>query len=82
MTKTQQFVIWLDGFLEASSNNDLKSADVKKIKTKLDNIFEHVAEKPAHKKTLEDLSKEHNFPVHSGLPHNSWPPSNGDIYRC
>ena len=43
MNKLQNFVIWLDGFLDATGDN-LSAAQTQTIKAKLNNIFEHVAE--------------------------------------
>jgi len=45
MNKLQNFVIWLDGFLDATGDN-LSAAQTQTIKAKLNNIFEHVAEEP------------------------------------
>jgi hypothetical protein len=41
----REYCIWLQGYLEAAGNN-LSEAQVQTIKNRLDNIFEHVAEKP------------------------------------
>ena len=41
----REYCIWLQGYLEAAGNN-LTEAQVQTIKTRLDNIFEHIAEKP------------------------------------
>ena len=41
----REYCIWLQGYLEAAGNN-LTEAQVQTIKGRLDNIFEHVAEKP------------------------------------
>ena len=41
----REYCIWLQGYLEAAGNN-LSEAQVETIKTRLNNIFEHVAEQP------------------------------------
>lgn len=48
----REYCIWLQGYLEAAGNN-LSEAQVQTIKTRLDNIFEHVAEKP--QQTVESV---------------------------
>ncbi len=45
MNKSQSFVIWLDGFLSATDNNPT-TEQVKKIREKLDDVFEHVVDTP------------------------------------
>jgi len=85
MTKTQNYVIWLQGFLEACDETPSKK-QVQTIKNKLNDIFEHVAEQPKEEKvTLQELGKKHNFPVYEDgvTNHNGLFPSEDDVkYRC
>lgn len=50
MNKTKNFVIWLDGFLEACQERPTKN-QTKIIKDKLNSIFEHEADKFSKEKT-------------------------------
>ena len=79
MNKLQNFVIWLDGFLDATGDN-LSAAQTQTIKAKLNNIFEHVAEEPKKPNpTLEELGSTHGFPVNLGLPEET---EDGPLMRC
>ena len=79
MNKLQNFVIWLDGFLDATGDN-LSAAQTQTIKAKLNKIFEHVAEEPTKPNpTLEELGAQHGFPVNLGLPGET---ADGAIMRC
>lgn len=84
MTKTQRFIVWLSGFLEACEEQPTPE-QVEKIKSRLNDIFEHVAEEPKTQKlTLEELGKEHDFEVYPGFPPktNMWGGSGKELYRC
>lgn len=86
MDKLQNFVIWLDGYLDAVGN-DVNISKTNVIRNKLNNLFEHVAEPVidvvAEGKTLEAFGKEHGFKVYHGFP-NSLGESDEDgvKYRC
>ena len=78
MTKTQNYVIWLQGFLEACDQEPTEK-QVAIIKGKLNDVFEHVAEEP--KATIEEFGKTHGFPVyHDGITNHE--PDDGVTYRC
>ena len=85
MKQTQNYVIWLQGFLDACDDTPTKK-QVQTIKNKLNEIFEHVAEQPKEEKpTLEELGEKHNFPVyndgitnHGGLSIDE----QGTLFRC
>ena len=82
MTKTQKYVIWLDGFLEACEKSTTED-QTKIIKDKLNGIFDHVAEPPKGKLSLQDLGKTHGFDVFE-TPPSTWPGNDesGVVYRC
>lgn len=87
MNKLQTFVIWLDGFLDATGPQ-LTTEQTTTIKNKLNNIFEHVAEEPSinegsQNPTLEELGEQHGFKVKPGFPgeHNGRD-EDGVLYRC
>ena len=85
MNKAQNFVIWLDGFLDAVGD-EINISKTNIIRNKLNNVFEHVAEPVEDKgKTLEQLGVEHGFPVHQGFPNSiqiGGVDSDGNIMRC
>lgn len=84
MDKLQNFVIWLDGFLDATGDN-INISKTNLIKNKLNNLFEHVAEPVEHKSTPQDLGKQHGFQEIVGLPNYEHPDTdaNGEkLYRC
>ena len=84
MDKLQNFVIWLDGFLDATGDN-INISKTNLIKNKLNDLFEHVAEPVEHKPTLQELGEQHNFHVFNGPPNYGHPNtySNGETrYRC
>lgn len=85
MTKTQNYVIWLQGFLDACDGTPTKK-QVLTIKNKLNDIFEHVAEQPKEDKpTLEELGDKHGFPVyHDGITNHGgiFPSEENVVYRC
>lgn len=80
MDKLQNFVIWLDGFLDATGDN-INISKTNLIKNKLNDLFEHVAEPVEHKPTLQDLGKQHGFQVFDGPPKYGPPytDSNGNV---
>jgi hypothetical protein len=79
MNKLQTFVIWLDGFLDATGPQ-LTTEQTTTVKNKLNKIFEHVAEEPKKPNpTLEELGAQHGFPVNLGLPGET---ADGAIMRC
>jgi hypothetical protein len=43
MSKTQNFVIWLQGFLDANGEGDLDADKTKLVKEKLDGLFKYEA---------------------------------------
>lgn len=87
MDKIQTFVIWLDGFLDASGDQ-LNIHQTNMIKNKLNRIFEHVAEEPSvnegsQNPTLAELGAANGFPVYTGFPGKE-PQSGkeGELMRC
>jgi len=87
MDKIQTFVIWLDGFLDASGDQ-LNIHQTTMIKNKLNRIFEHVAEEPSvnevsQNPTLEELGAANGFPVYNGFPGKLGSEgNNGETMRC
>jgi hypothetical protein len=86
MDKLQNFVVWLDGFLEATGD-EINISKTNLIKNKLYRLFEHEAEKldEPKKQTLEELGKEHGFDVKPGFPDSNsglGRDENGVLYRC
>jgi len=75
MTTTQEYVIWLRGYLEGTGQ-ELTNSQVSKIKDRLNDIFEHVAEPP--KQTLQQLGETLGFTVHEGFP----PKQFSEKFRC
>lgn len=80
MDKLQAFVVWLDGYLDATENN-INISKTNLIKNKLNGLFEHEAEKltPKPNKTLQELGEEHGFPV---FPNQLGRDEDGVLYRC
>jgi len=78
MEKTKNFVIWLDGYLDACGSK-LNQKQTEKVKEKLNNIFEHEAE-TLEKPTLEELGEQYNFDVNNSL--NIGQGQGGETYRC
>ena len=77
--KLQNFVIWLDGFLDACPP-ELNISKTNTIKNKLNDLFKHEAEPVEAKYSLEELGEQHGFDVKQG-----WPNKNDDSgveYRC
>ena len=86
MNKLQNFVVWLDGFLEATGD-EINISKTNLIKNKLNRLFEHEAEKldEPKKQTLEELGKEHGFDVKPGFPDSNsglGRDEDGVLYRC
>jgi hypothetical protein len=84
MDKLQAFVVWLDGYLDATEGN-INISKTNLIKNKLYRLFEHEAEtltdKP--KKTLEELGQQHGFPVHTNQQgFIGRVDDEGNVYRC
>ena len=83
MDKLQNFVVWLDGYLDATGDN-INISKTNIIKNKLNDLFEHVAEKTEVKYSLQELGEKHGFPVYNGLPDYGKPHfgDDGTLYRC
>lgn len=81
MDKLQAFVVWLDGYLEATEDN-INISKTNLIKNKLNRLFEHEAEtlsEAPKKETLEELPLKPSFPdSNSGLGRDE----DGVLYRC
>lgn len=72
MDKTQTFVIWLDGFLDAS-NDSIGKTQTNTIKEKLNGLFEHVVEPSADVPTISAPPSFIDYPQD---------PDGPTIYRC
>jgi hypothetical protein len=82
MDKTQQFVIWLDGFIEAVGEDSFNISKTNVVRNKLNDLFEHVAEPvDGPKLSLEELGEQHGFQVFPGFPNENGPSEEG-IMRC
>ena len=86
MDKLQNFVVWLDGYLEATGDN-INISKTNLIKNKLNRLFEHEAEtlsEEPKKESLQELGVKHGFDVIDGFPGNPFPGKNenGELYRC
>lgn len=81
MDKLQNFVVWLDGYLEATEGK-INISKTNLIKNKLYRLFEHEAEtlsEAPKKETLEEPELKHGFPnSKSRFGHDE----NGVLYRC
>lgn len=68
MNKLQNFVIWLDGYIEAVGEDGFNISKTNVVKNKLNDLFEHVVE-PVEEtgKTLEELGEQHGFPTYDEL---------------
>ena len=86
MNKVQTFVIWLDGYLDAVGEENFNISKTNVIKNKLNNLFEHEADKfDDTKKTLEELGEEHGFQVNQGFLGSIsgfGRDKDGTLYRC
>lgn len=82
MDKLQNFVVWLDGYLDAVGDDKFNISKTNLIKNKLNRLFDHEADKLnlPPKKTLEELGEEHGFKVNKGLPGEN--DDDEVIYRC
>ena len=77
MDKTKNFVIWLDGYLDACGSK-LDSKQTEKVKQKLNDIFEHEAESLDEEIIL-------NIPIEDALGYGKPPftDAGGEtVYRC
>jgi hypothetical protein len=84
MNKMQNFVVWLDGYLEATGDN-INISKTNLIKNKLNGLFEHEAEKLSEepkKETLEELGLKHGFVVGNGPNSLFGSDGEGNLYRC
>jgi hypothetical protein len=86
MNKLQNFVVWLDGYLEATGD-EINISKTNLIKNKLYRLFEHEAETLSEtpKKSLQELGKEHGFKVKPGFPDSNsglGRDEDGVLYRC
>lgn len=68
MLTPQNFVIWLQGFLEACGN-ELDEKQTQKVREKLDSIFSHEAEKVEDKLDLHypEFGHNHTLPGEEGV---------------
>ncbi len=76
MDKIQNFVIWLDGFIDAAGP-ELDSSKTKSIKDKLNGLFEHEAEKVEESIIPESTEKPNNYPSYDYFDDN-----NDGLIRC
>jgi hypothetical protein len=90
MNKMQNFVVWLDGYLEATGDN-INISKTNLIKNKLNGLFEHEAEtlsETSKKESLQEMGVKHGFDVKNGFPEflggNQFPgrDEDGVNYRC
>ena len=72
MTKTQRYVIWLKGFLDACDNKPTDK-QVEIIKGVLNSLFEHEALPPKVEKKKEKPKD---------VWESSWEPERPAVYRC
>ncbi len=85
MNKMQNFVVWLDGYLEATGD-EINIGKTLLIKSKLNGLFEHepetLSEEP--KESLQDLGIKHGFKVNDGFPGSIilGRDEDGNLYRC
>lgn len=73
MDKLQNFVIWLDGYIEAVGEDGFNVSKTNVVRNKLNDLFEHVAE-PVEKSQiiLVDLPSNYDLPQDP----------NGEVFRC
>ena len=69
MTKTQRYVIWLKGFLDACDNKPTDK-QVEIIKGVLNSLFEHEALPPKSEVKKEEKKQ------------TTWEPERPAVYRC
>ncbi len=72
MDKLQQFVIWLDGYIDAVGEDGFNISKTNVIKNKLNGLFEHEAEK-------FDEQPQITLPTNYDLPQD---PDGPVVYRC
>ncbi len=79
MNKLQNFVIWLDGYLDAVGEDNLNISKTNVIRNKLNDLFEHVAEpvEPSEKR-LEELGPKYGVTNGKGFDENK----DSVTYRC
>lgn len=89
MNKLQNFVIWLDGYIEAIGEDGFNISKTNVVRNKLNDLFVHEVDRLDDKPTLEELGEQYGFYVHQGLPDYNKPPFNGMggnednlLYRC
>ena len=87
MNKLQNFVVWLDGFIDAVGEDGFNISKTNVVRNKLNVLFEHEADKLNEEpnKTLEQLGEEHGFQVNPSFPGDTFPfgkDENGENYRC
>lgn len=88
MDKLQQFVLWLDGYIDAVGEDGFNISKTNVVRNKLNGLFEHDADKLTEgpKLTLEELGEQHGFQVNPGFPGNGFPGKDSDepgvVYRC
>lgn len=75
MNKLQNFVVWLDGYIEAVGEDGFNISKTNVIRNKLNNLFEHEAEKLDDEPQL-NIS---NLPSNYDLPQD---PNGPVIFRC
>jgi len=78
-----EFVYWLQGFFEiAKPENGLNKEQVKKIKDKLDTVFEHEAESKKGKESSKNKPKFSPSPYDASKGPLQYPTNGGTSYRC
>jgi hypothetical protein len=82
MDKLQNFVVWLDGYLEATGD-EINVSKTNVIKNKLNSLFEHEADKLSEVKTEQiiiepDKTEPWDLKPNIGLNRDE----NGVLYRC
>lgn len=78
MDKAKQYIVWLDGFLQACGSTPT-TEQTAIIREKLNDVFEH---EDKVKPTLEQLGEVHNFTVHNSNIPNLGRDEDGTVYRC
>lgn len=77
MDKTQIFVIWLDGYLDAIGD-EMNVSKTNVIKNKLNELFEHEAEVVSDTSALEVITVQNEYPPYHFDNDTTGP----TIYRC
>jgi len=75
MDKLQNFVIWLDGYIEAVGEDGFNISKTNVVRNKLNDLFEHVADKidETPQFTIGDLPSNYDLPQE---------PNGPVVYRC